>query len=694
MHTRKLITKFAVTVSGILVSLDLFAQAKDPAYVEWERIAQPTAVPTTPGVMLALLGLAVLAYGTHHIWRQRNTSVRLLAIVAMTGGIMLAIQSAPHLIGVANATISQIILDESPKALDFGDNAIQNGQSFAVRVTALRGGTGKIDQGLADTPKCQVGMVLAPDEVCHAYVIALHDVNLQILAINDFQGNIATSSGSFGGTGRADFLAANIQAAQAGADNSIFVSAGDLIGASPLISALFHDEPTIEAMNLIGLDINAVGHHEFDEGPDELFRMQVGGSHPVDGDLDGDPFLGADFEFLAANVIVDDTGGTLFPAYTIREYMGLQVAFIGMTLEGTPAIVTPSGVAGLTFIDEVDTVNTLVPELQAIGIEAIVVLLHEGGFSDGGMSDCGSGLVGPIADITAALDGAVDLVIAGHTNDEFVCEIDGKWVTMADNRGRLFTDIDVTLDPLTRDMTVVAINNVANLQSGVTPDPVVTALIDKYDALSAPLANTVIGTITSDITRTPNAAGESALGDVIADAQLASTAPAGFGDEVVAFINPCGIRNDIVFATSGPEAAGEATFGEAVTVQPFGNSLVVMSLTGAQIDTLLEQQWVGQTSARILQVSNGFSYTWDAGMADGSKVDAASIKIGAVTVIAGNTYRVTVNSFLASGGDNFSVLVDGTDRLGGEIDLDALVTYFGLNSPLAPGPQDRITRIN
>jgi 5'-nucleotidase len=520
------------------------------------------------------------------------------------------------------------------------------------------------------------------------------EVNLQILAINDFHGNIATSSSSFGGTGRADFLAANIQAAEEGVDNSIFVSAGDLIGASPLISALFHDEPTIEAMNLIGLDINAVGNHEFDEGPDELLRMANGGSHPVDGDLDGDGFYGADFEFLSANVVVDETGKTLFPAYTVRNYQGVKVAFIGMTLEGTPTIVTPSGVAGLTFNDEVDTVNALVPMLQKKNIESFVVLLHEGGFSNGGPSDCGSGLSGPIADITAALDDAVDLVIAGHTNDEFVCEIDGKWVTMADNRGRLFTDIDVTLNRVTKDMTVVAINNVSNLQEGVTPDSLVTDLINKYDALSAPLANAVVGVISTDLLRAPNAAGEAALGDVIADAQLASTAPAGFGEAVVAFMNPGGIRNDFEYASSGPETDGEVTFGEAFSVQPFGNSLVTMSLTGAQIDTLLEQQWVGQTSPRILQVSAGFSYTWDANQPDGTKVDDASIMIDGVTLDPAATYRLTVNSFLSDGGDNFSVLIDGTDRLGGEVDLDALVTYFGLNSPVAPGQQDRITRLN
>ena len=522
------------------------------------------------------------------------------------------------------------------------------------------------------------------------------EVDLRILAINDFHGNIATSSSSFGGVGRADFLATNINAARAEVRNSIFVSAGDLIGASPLISALFHDEPTIEAMNLIGLDINGVGNHEFDEGPDELLRMAHGGTHPVDGDLDGTPFLGADFDFLAANVVDDATGDTLFPAYTVRRYQGVKVAFIGMTLEGTPTIVTPSGVAGLTFNDEIETVNALIPELRKQHIEAIVVLLHEGGFSDGGQNDCGSGLTGPVADIAAGLDDAVDLVIAGHTNDEFVCEIDGKWVTMADNAGRLFTQIDVKLNRVTKDMRVVAIENKGNLQGGVTPDAELTALIDKYGTLSAPLANSVIGTTTTDILRAGNAAGESALGDVIADAQLAATMSAGTGNAVVAFMNPGGIRNDILFASSGPEADGEFTYGEAFGVQPFGNSLVTMTLTGAQIDALLEQQFdnPGPGSNRILQVSAGFTYTWDAAAPTGSKVDPSTIMINGVAVDPAAGYRVTVNSFLADGGDNFSILVLGTDRLGGEVDLDALVTYFGANSPVAPGPQDRITRIN
>jgi 5'-nucleotidase len=524
------------------------------------------------------------------------------------------------------------------------------------------------------------------------------DINLQILAINDFHGNIATTSGAFGGVGRADFLAANIRAAEAEADNSITVSAGDLIGASPLISALFHDEPTIEAMNLIGLDIGGVGNHEFDEGPDELFRMQVGGEHPVDGDLDGDPFFGADFEFLAANVVVDETGDTIFPAYAVREYHDVKVAFIGMTLEGTPTIVTPSGVAGLTFADEVETVNALVPMLQEDNIEAFVVLLHEGGFASEGGGDgdgCGT-LSGNLADIVDGFDDAVDLVIGGHNNQRFAClDHNGKAVTMAYHSGRMFTDIDVTLNRVTKDMTVQTIDNKENFQDGVIPAEDLTGLIDKYDDLSAPLANEVIGSISSDLTETNNAAGESALGDVIADAQLASTSPPGFGDAVVAFMNPGGIRDDFFFAEiSGGEVPGEITFAEAFSVQPFGNSLVTMTLTGEQIDTLLEQQWVGQTSPRILQVSDGFTYEWDAAQAAGSRVDPNSIMINGAPLDLTASYRITVNSFLSDGGDNFSVLTEGTDRLGGEVDLDALVTYFGNYSPVPPGPQDRITRLN
>jgi 5'-nucleotidase len=540
-------------------------------------------------------------------------------------------------------------------------------------------------------------------------------VELQILAINDFHGAIAPTPDQVWPTGpdpdgsgpllaptapvgRADFLASHIREAEAGVRNSVVVSAGDLIGASPLISALFHDEPTIEAMNLIGLDIAGVGNHEFDEGAAELLRMQEGGCHPIDDCLDGDGFAGADFQYLSANVTVDATGETLFPPYVIENYQGVRVAYIGLTLEGTPTIVTPSGVAGLTFEDEVETVNALVPELQKKNVEAIVVLLHEGGFSAGGLQgdDCGGGLSDPLASIVTGFDDAVDLVIAGHVNDEFVCEVDGKFVTMADNNGRLYTDIDVTLDRQTKELTVVSVDNVPTFQSEVDPAGDLTALIDKYDELSAPLANLVIGSISDDIPEFPlSAAGESSVGDVIADAQLAATSDPALGGAVVAFMNPGGIRTDAGFVFAGsPEGEGDGnvTYGEAFAVQPFGNSLVTMTLTGAQIEALLEQQF-RTTGNTILQVSEGFAYSWSASAAVGDKVDPASITIGGVPIDLAASYRVTVNSFLADGGDGFSVLIAGTARLGGDIDLDAMVAYFEANSPVDPGPQNRITQI-
>jgi 5'-nucleotidase len=437
-----------------------------------------------------------------------------------------------------------------------------------------------------------------------------------------------------------------------------------------------------------------VGNHEFDEGTDELLRMQNGGSHPVDGDLDGTPFPGADFEFLAANVVSQDSGDTLLPPYAIENYQGVKVAYIGMTLEGTPSIVTPSGVAGYDFLDEADTVNALVAKLKKVGIESFVVLVHEGGVQSlgGGGNDC-NGISGPIVDIVERTTDEVDLFITGHTHQQYNCVIDGRPVTSARSISRVFTDIDVELNRVTKEMTVLSVNNTTTEAANVTAAADIAEFVSVYDALSAPLANRVIGTISADITRTTNAAGESSLGDVIADAQLAATAPAGFGDAVVAFMNPGGIRADLVYAASGTEADGEVTYGESFTVQPFGNSLVTMTLTGAQIDTLLEQQFDNPSvgANRILQVSDGFAYSWSASAPTGSKVDIASISIGGVPIDAAGTYRITVNSFLASGGDNFSVLVQGTSPLGGDVDLDALEDYSIAQGTVDPGPQTRIT---
>jgi 5'-nucleotidase len=533
-----------------------------------------------------------------------------------------------------------------------------------------------------------------PDRVTKAAT-----TKVQILGLNDFHGNLEPPSGSGGriGTtlaGGVEYLATHVDALRATNPNTLFVSAGDLIGATPLISALFHDEPTIEAFNLMGLDYNGVGNHEFDEGVDELLRMQNGGCHPVDGCQDGDGFAGAEFDMLAANVKYKSSGETIFPPYAIHEFDGVNVAVIGMTLEGTPDIVSPAGISHVDFFDEADSVNALVPVLKAQGIQTFVVLLHEGGtvadsINEITINSCNNptGALPPIVD---RMDDAIDVVVTGHTNWAVNCKIDGKIVTGAAHQGRLITDIDLTLSRATKDVVSATVNNTIVTRT-VPKAPALTTLVDKYRSLSAPLANRIIGQVTSTITRTNNAAGESALGDVIADAQLYATTPASLGGAQIGFMNPGGIRADITFPSSpAGEGDGNVTYGEAFTVQPFGNSLVTMTLTGAQIETLLEQQF---NRNAIMQVSAGFAYTWDATAPLGSRVDPASITLQGVPIDPAVNYRVTVNNFMADGGDGYLVLKEGTNRLGGDVDLDALEKYFIAQGVVAPGPQNRITRI-
>jgi len=526
-------------------------------------------------------------------------------------------------------------------------------------------------------------------------------INIKLLAINDFHGNLKA-----GGTvtipdpadatktikvaaGGSEYLATWLKTLKAKNPNNIIVSAGDLIGASPLLSALFHDEPTIEAMNEMGLELNAVGNHEFDEGSTELMRMQNGGCHPTDGCKAGTTFGGAKFKFLAANVVDSKTGKTIFPEYHVKEFSGVKVAFIGMTLKNTPAIVTPSGVAGLTFKDEADTVNALVPKLKAQGIESIIVIVHEGGTQLGNLNEC-KGVSGAIVDIVKRLDPAVDAVISGHTHQAYNCQINGKLVTSANQYGRMISEIDLTLDPKTRDVIKSSAKNIV-VSNDVAKDSAQTAIISKYDALVKPLENRVVGTLAGSLLKAANPAGESTLGDVIADAQLAATSGATVGAAQIAFMNPGGVRADLI------PVAGQVTYGQLFTTQPFGNTLVSMTLTGAQIKELLEQQFVGYTnnqpSNRILLVSNGFSYSWDSTLPAGQKVDAATIQLNGVALSSVMNYRVTVNNYLASGGDLFTVLTKGTNILGGAQDVDALEAYIKANANLAVPTLNRVVKI-
>ena len=585
-------------------------------------------------------------------------------------------------------------------------------------------------------------------------------INVKIIGFNDFHGNLQ-SPGTFGqntivptaqrpAVGGAEYIAAYVARLKAQNPNNAVVGGGDFIGASPLISALFFDEPTVEIMNKVGVDFTSVGNHEFDKGSTELKRLQNGGCKITNGAQDPNSckglgskapgtFDGAQYKWLSANVIENATGRTLLPPYGIKTFNGVKVAFIGMTLKGTPGIVTPTGVAGLSFQDEADTVNALVPRLRAQGIEAIVVLVHQGGFQTspnvGDINGCdgnlknSDGSKSDIENIVNRLDDAVDLVISAHTHAAYNCSANtvdvrnvagaaqstprptglanktGRLipVTSASAFGRIVTDIDLQLDPKTHDViSVKPTNRLVDrtdpaINAAITADPTVRNIVNGYNALVSPLSNAVVATITTALPNGANGAGEMPAGDLIADAQLAATQPASLGGAQIAFMNAGGVRNP-GFVTATNVYPYALTYGDAFTVQPFGNSLVTMTVTATQLKALLEQQFngcAGQSANRVMQSSNGLKYSWSASAPACAKIVDASftptdvtvappvatgpteiIVSGGVVQNPGKTYRITVNNFMATGGDGFAVLLGGTNVQGGAQDIDALVAYL------------------
>jgi 5'-nucleotidase len=539
---------------------------------------------------------------------------------------------------------------------------------------------------------------------------------IQLLAINDFHGNLEPATGSGGNVngipaGGAAYLATHLKdmraAAAAKGQDSVTVAAGDLIGASPLLSAAFHDEPTIEALNGMGLEAASVGNHEFDEGWHELLRMQTGGCLP-DGDGQNNqnscpdtkhPFKGAKFKYLSANVFFENTQKTLFAPYTIKSFDdGRKVAFIGMTLENTPNIVTKAGVEGLTFKDEIETANKLVPILKKKGVKSIVVLLHEGGFpADPKAYNSCPGISGPVVDINAGLDPEIDAIISGHTHQAYNCSLPDKagqprLVTSASSFGRLVTEVRLSINNATND--VDRVNTLANneiVTQDVPQDRKTSELVAKYKQLVAPIENKVIGHITTpSVVRTNDDSLESPLGNLIADAQLADPSVVSGGKTpVAAFMNPGGIRADLASTN------GEVTFGQAFTVQPFNNFLVSMDMTGTQLKALLEQQFSGlngpeSAKFKVLQVA-GITYTWNPAAAAGSKIVAGSIKIGGQPLVDGTSYRIVTNNFLSDGGDGFPAFTTATNKVFGGLDIDAFSKYLSAHDPYTPGPTDRIS---
>jgi 5'-nucleotidase len=561
---------------------------------------------------------------------------------------------------------------------------------------------------------------------------------VKVISFNDYHGNLespgslaASATATSVPVGGAEFLAAHVAKLKAQNPLNVVVTAGDLIGASPLISGAFTDEPSVETLNRIGLEFSSVGNHEFDKGSAELLRLQNGGCKITAGATDPNscqggrvgtpvPFEGAKFKWLSANVISTATSKPLFPAYGIKTFNGVKVAFIGMTLKGTPGIVTPSGVAGLVFSDEAGTVNALIPELRAQGIESIVVLVHEGGFQTGTARDingCEGDLAGSaIASIVAKLDDAVDVVISGHTHAAYNCKLPSAKgrkipVTSSNAFGRVLTDMDLTIDPKTKDITDAKASNflVVRNDASVPADATVSSIVAGYKLLIAPVANVVLGSVAAAL---PNSRADVACnmpaGSLVADAQLAATKAAGFGDASIAFINGGGVRAGFTFPSStANEGDGNVTYGEAFTVQPFGNILVTMSLTSKDIKDFLEEQFAGclgqsATATRIALPSAGFKYTWDSTKACGLRIGTVTLQVSASgpaeTIVnadgtlpnASKTYRVTFNNFIAEGGDGYSTLKKGTDRLTGAQDIDALSAFLAKFK--APAPYD-LTKI-
>jgi 5'-nucleotidase len=532
-------------------------------------------------------------------------------------------------------------------------------------------------------------------------------IKVQILSFNDYHGYLEPPGGtdatlsaaldpSQTQVGGGEYLATTLAALRAKSPYSITATAGDLIGGTPFLSGLFHDEPSVESLEAMGLDVSGVGNHEFDEGLTELYRMQFGGCHPEDGCYIKDqPYDGADFKWLAANVVYSGSSATVLPSTWVRRMGGVKIGFIGMTLEGTPELVAQAGIQGLTFRDEVQAANDAVKALKRKGVKTIVVLLHEGGLQTGAYEGC-TGISGPIVDIAKNLDPAIDLIATGHTHQPYVCDIpdpkgNPRTVTSASSFGRVVTETTLTIATRSGDVVREATVSTNHLvKRDVAKDPAQTAIIDKWKALSAPIANRVVGTISADITRSPNRNTESGLANLIADAQLVATSGTPANAQI-ALMNPGGVRADLSFnQISGGEQPGQVTYGEAFGVQPFGNLLVTVTMTGAQVEQALEQQYIAARSRPllILGVSRGLTFDYNAAGAEGDRI--GNIQLNGSALDPAANYQVTVNNFLVDGGDGFTAFTLGANRIGGGDDLEAFATYLGVNSPVAPPTDDRI----
>lgn len=560
-------------------------------------------------------------------------------------------------------------------------------------------------------------------------------VPLRLIGINDFHGNLESTGLSLTladpadgdkpikvPVGGAAALGGIVKALRAQAPNSLVISGGDLIGASPLASTLFRHESTIDVMNAIGLDVSTVGNHEFDAGATELKRIANGGCASNAPDAIATsctlaPYRGAHFPYLASNVI-DANGHTLFAPWIIRKVHGIPIGIIGAVTRSTPSIVVPSGVAGLKFTDEADAVNRAAHQLRARGVRAIVMTIHEGGevgppqhrddWNDTACPDAH----GPIFEMAKRITRDVDVIFSAHTHQGYRCLVDGRIIIQGTSYGRGVSVVDVAIDPktrrvlpaLTRSINLPVLNDqtdpavrdrlaaalpapYADILRSERPDPQVAEMVAKYAAVVAPKASQPVGKITGSFPRGGDV--DSPAGRLVADSQLYATRAPEAGGAQIALMNAGGIRSDLDCKGTPPCTA---TFGQIFTMQPFGNSLEVVTLTGVQLKALLESQMKPNAlEMTVLQPSQGFTYTWHASAPAGERV--SDMVLDGQPIDPQKGYRVAVNSFLAEGGDGFTGLTRGTERSGGGQDLDALMAYLKSAPEFSPIPTPRINRV-
>jgi 5'-nucleotidase len=513
-------------------------------------------------------------------------------------------------------------------------------------------------------------------------------IDINLVAVNDFHGHLEAENFTYASVkdgkehvahaGGIATLGAALQAWRREDKELLLIGAGDLVGASPALSGAWADEPTIEALNLMDMRLSALGNHELDQGKDELLRQQHGGcksSRPDAACKFRPDFSGAKYTYLAANVIDTATGKSFLPAYRVEQVHGVKIGFIGAVLRDTVAMVQASGVKGLSFQDEAESINRWVPELKSQGVNAIVVLIHEGGetseYPD--QPDC-TKLRGPIVDITKHLDPAIKLVISGHTHKGYLCRVDGRVVTQAEQYGHFLTRLTLSIDPATHAIRDVRARNEVMATANYPAEPKLAALLDEVQARSKQALTRPIARIgVSVVRRKENDAGESALGDLIADAQLAATQKLG---AQIAFVNNKGLRANL---STGD--GNVANYSQVAVIHPFNNRMVLMTLTGAQLRAVLEQQmWLDEEAPdgrNVLQVSNGFTYQWDSKRPLGSRVVPGSIKFNGKPLDDQAAYRIVANNFLAEGGDRVPMFKEGTDRVDTGIkDRDATIDYL------------------